>query len=513
MVTLRIVLPHGRYHATPWGHHVNEGLVEWPPSPWRLLRALVSTGYTKLGWVEMPPEAVDLVTTLATTLPLYRLPPATAAHSRHYMPIIEGKQTTTTKVIDAFVRTEIGAAVGVQWSCSPSDAARNVLGALVERLGYLGRAESCVSASVIPDDVLPDGFDVRPSERALEGCEAIRLIAPMPPDEYATWREEYLRAASPAPKKKQRGKISEPLLPPDVARALEADTGALQAAGWSAPPGARSVLYWRPDGAIDCTAHSPRIRIARRTRPDTALLALSSDTSRAEVLPLFDRALPQAELLHRALVSKLGDPPRDCPELSGKDERGQKMLGHKHVHFIPLDLDEDRRLDHVLLWAPMGFGADAERAIRSLRRTWTKGGNKPLFITLAGIGHREEFAVLGGKPVAELAEARTWVSSTPFVAPRHMKAKRHTLEDQIQAELESRGLPPAVHTEVSSTSVAWKAGFHRFVLTRRDSARRPPLTSFFHLRIELKSAIRGPLMLGYASHFGLGQFRPVGDDG
>ena len=23
----------GRFHATPWGHHVNEGVPEWPPSP------------------------------------------------------------------------------------------------------------------------------------------------------------------------------------------------------------------------------------------------------------------------------------------------------------------------------------------------------------------------------------------------------------------------------------------------------------------------------------------------
>jgi CRISPR-associated protein Csb2 len=30
----------GRYHATPWGRNVNEGATEWPPSPYRLVRAL-----------------------------------------------------------------------------------------------------------------------------------------------------------------------------------------------------------------------------------------------------------------------------------------------------------------------------------------------------------------------------------------------------------------------------------------------------------------------------------------
>src|SRR6266481_5124917 len=41
-VIIRLKFPGGQYHATPWGRHVNEGVPEWPPSPWRLLRALVA---------------------------------------------------------------------------------------------------------------------------------------------------------------------------------------------------------------------------------------------------------------------------------------------------------------------------------------------------------------------------------------------------------------------------------------------------------------------------------------
>ena len=43
MIAISLRLIAGRYHATPWGRHVNEGAVEWPPSPWRILRALVAT--------------------------------------------------------------------------------------------------------------------------------------------------------------------------------------------------------------------------------------------------------------------------------------------------------------------------------------------------------------------------------------------------------------------------------------------------------------------------------------
>jgi CRISPR-associated protein Csb2 len=45
--TLAICFPAGRYHANPWDRAVNEGATEWPPSPWRILRALVATWHTR----------------------------------------------------------------------------------------------------------------------------------------------------------------------------------------------------------------------------------------------------------------------------------------------------------------------------------------------------------------------------------------------------------------------------------------------------------------------------------
>src|SRR6266545_7502549 len=104
MIRLLFDFSAGSYHATPWGHHVNEGLVEWPPSPWRLLRALIAAGYSTQGWTELPSNARALIEALAGTLPIYRLPPTSVAHSRHYMPvgIIEKGREKTTLVFDAW---------------------------------------------------------------------------------------------------------------------------------------------------------------------------------------------------------------------------------------------------------------------------------------------------------------------------------------------------------------------------------------------------------------------------
>ena len=42
MIGLEIRFLAGRFHGTDWHHAHNEGVPEWPPSPWRVLRALVS---------------------------------------------------------------------------------------------------------------------------------------------------------------------------------------------------------------------------------------------------------------------------------------------------------------------------------------------------------------------------------------------------------------------------------------------------------------------------------------
>ena len=55
--TLAIRFPLGRYHANPWDRAVNEGETEWPPSPWRLLRALVATWHTR--WPDLPASVLD----------------------------------------------------------------------------------------------------------------------------------------------------------------------------------------------------------------------------------------------------------------------------------------------------------------------------------------------------------------------------------------------------------------------------------------------------------------------
>ena len=120
MTVLELNFPAGRYHATPWGRHVNEGAVEWWPSPWRIVRALIATWYLKAR--EIPEDTVRSLVSALSHPPIFWLPRATTAHTRHYMPNNEGKNEKTTKVFDTFIQIAENDSVFVAWDVElPSD--------------------------------------------------------------------------------------------------------------------------------------------------------------------------------------------------------------------------------------------------------------------------------------------------------------------------------------------------------------------------------------------------------
>jgi CRISPR-associated protein Csb2 len=503
MIRLLFEFSAGRYHATPWGHHVNEGLVEWPPSPWRIVRALLATGYTKLGWQQAPDDMRRLVEAFAASEPVYRLPRATTGHTRHYMPVRGLRKSgvqETSKVIDAFVVPD-GPLV-VEWPVADDSFPRNLLEKLLDRLGYLGRAESRVRARLAGENESLPAFVVSTQRRDVDD-DPVRLLAPVSATIYTDWR----RRSQDAPE--------------DLLAALHIDTKTLQNEGWNIPPGTRESVYWRPAHALAQVFAPGWSHGAGADRNDMALFALSTDKKR-DVLPLMERALPTMALFRRALLSSIGDEQQlgTRPELTGKDREGRPLrCKHQHAHFIPLSLDSQvpGRIDHVLVYAPMGFGPLAERGLRRLRRTWAKGMDD-IAVTLIGIGKRGTFRSLGGEPVPELGSGTIWVSRTPFIPPRFFKPRgRDSLEGQVRAELQRRGLPdvsvdPAVAVPTDENAAGRQAlWFRRFARTRQGNGGTPP-AGLFHLTLTFDHLVEGPLCLGWGSHYGLGLFVPAGQE-
>lgn len=529
MPTMVLRFPGGRYHATPGGHHVNEGIVEWPPSPWRLVRALIACGYSTQHWSEVPPVGRRLVEALSSVLPEYRLPRAALGHSRHYMPTTKldkknGREETTL-VLDTFADVADGE-MWVRWPVTVDEEAQHLFDVLVAHLGYLGRSESWVLGESIPDDVpLPQAGRAFPhSERAQPGrsFEQVVLSAPDLVGNYEAWRKGEVEAAvnqlelpvgrKPTPAQQKKVLAIQEAYPVDLVDCLQRDTAWWKAQKWSRAPGTRSVLYWREGHALEVgTPSSPRVPEVRRV--EMMLLALTTPSGSKSALPAVTRTLPQAELIHKALVSKLGfsDDARPCPELTGRDASGQPLKGHRHAHIVPIDLDRDGHLDHVIVFAPMGLGARAQSALRSLRRTYMKGGVGELQLAVAGLGAlgdlRSIDSSLADTVTAFLGPvdgARSWISATPFVPPRHIKSHgRASLQGQLEAELEGRG-----HRPVSIDVLDWTAetrAFRHFVRSRRQGP-RPPIDVGFAVRLRFQDPVGGPMCLGYGRHFGLGRF-------
>src|SRR5437867_3618208 len=101
MIAIGLRFPAGRFHATPWGRHVNEGVPEWPPSPWRLLRSLVAVWKTKAP--QLDESQLRAVLEQLAVPPSFHLPPATTGHTRHYMRWYKKGPEDQTLVFDAFV--------------------------------------------------------------------------------------------------------------------------------------------------------------------------------------------------------------------------------------------------------------------------------------------------------------------------------------------------------------------------------------------------------------------------
>ena len=145
------------------------------------------------------------------------------------------------------------------------------------------------------------------------------------------------------------------------------------------------------------------------------------------VLPLVAETLPLAEQARRSLLSRCkylarrinpSLPDADfgplCTAFWGRDDQGQPRTGHEHAFFLPTDEDRDGRLDHLTVFARMGFNALECQAIDRLRRL-PFGQGDPLSLLLTGLGRPEDLRT----PLLE--RSAVWVSVTPFLVTRHMK--------------------------------------------------------------------------------------------
>lgn len=538
MLSIEVTFPAGRYHATPWNQHVNEGVVEWPPSPWRLFRALVATRHRKAANEISEQQLAAVLEELAVALPNYTVPRGSAAHTRHYMPLYKG---ATTKVFDTFIHVPPSARLHITWpEMELPEAHRDALVLLTRRMAYLGRAESWAEVRVLRSDEKPPKPNVvsLSDEQVLSGDEELtQVMVPLRPNELATWRsrtfEQELERLAGEKREKQRAKGKDPekvklstadkkkldaILPKSLLDALHAETGDLQKQGWSAVPGARWQAYSRPRDLLNLAPpRQPRPSMPRL--PTIARFAIAS-----QVPPRLTEVVSVAERIRAALMSR-----SDAhPVFSGRDANGELLRGHQHAFVLPEANGAHGHISHVTLLAPMGFDAESRRAMDGLQKVWGKD-RYDVQLVLLGVGQPVDF---GGTNLRAgqcplLVESRSWRSRTPFVPTRHpktTKAGQPKLDDtglqigspehDLRRLLREAGFPQPVSVEpVLGTDLGGKmTRWLEFGTERHAGKGRRAAGSGVGFKMVFPHPVRGPIALGYGAHFGLGQAIPDGVD-
>lgn len=539
MQIIEVQFPARRYHATPWDAHVNEGRVEWPPCPWRILRALIAIGYSKLGWTEEPSSiAVSLIEKMAGVTPQYVLPKSMQAHTRHYMPYTEGKNEKKTKVFDTFVKmTAADATMLIRYELELEQHEQKMLEQMVEGLAYLGRAESWVDARLLQEEEI--GTHNERNWIAAVDSDSVnrtRLLSPMEAEPFLEWRNAETETAAAAAESEaeqfaiakgkkltaaQRKKVrikAELPYPSDLVAALQQENSTWQKTGWPRPPGSRWIDYSLPDELFDQQPLAPTPVNRPFAKPNAILLAIDGEGKRGSLRPLMKRALPLMELLHSESVRyatqvlSLGN----LPELTGKDTDGCRLNGaHSHAHWLPLSLSNNGKIDHVLVTATSGFSRGSVQAISRIRWAYSKG-IRALSVNMVGQGDMHSIyqqlvalSQIHTNSIAILKPTDTFVSSTPMVLRKYLSRRgKKTLEGQVREELKERGYPDPVFVGCLSNQEMVKRKLKGHVLCRKSIKQQPPFERSWGVHIRFDQTIdRCPITLGYASHFGLGMFK------
>lgn len=478
--TLAFRFPLGRYHANPWDRAVNEGASEWPPSPWRILRVLVATWYTR--WPDLPASQIDSLLDALADPPSYNTPPVGTGHTRHYLPDLDHRKAETGHTdltLDPFLTVDRGAELLVRWDAGLNADQREILAKLADLIPYLGRSESACHARLVGadglagEDSVPDETWWRPD--AATGTIRTRLLAPVRPLDRSV---------------------------------LEATTGGVRKQRRTVPPGTRWVTYATGQTAATL-GHRPGR--ARAVEQPTAIRFAVTGRAPAKltygVLVADEAHRVAGKLLEKSLIP---------------DERRQEILGtggaasgHRHAHWIAVGEPGERApsVRNLIMYVPSGLSAEEVSAVLNLgslsgKRGGAEGyevrGFPEVQLLFQAAGRIEDVAPeLCARP-----PARLWRSVTPYLPVRHRHPNRETPEEflaaDVAAELRYRGLPAVVSVTVAEPVAGRVNQFRRYRMAEKLRQSRAGVG----LRLEFASPISGPVLLGQLSHFGFGAFAP-----
>lgn len=500
-IVLRQTFPLGRFHATPWAvNPFDDSHGEWPPSPWRLVRAIAARWYQWAREADQQPDEAELEKLLGafcTSRFSFHLPSHSSKGTslRQYFPqefgwhpaekIKAGTRSYNTSLAqDNYWCMPPDADGAVWWMLDGDDWNDSLLATFdrcLERMTYFGRAESFTRIERTATGALEPNCTLE-QERNLAGAGAVPVLVPRP----------------------------------DADRSqIEGLTGNLNPA---TPPGARVMYALRPSRP-SVQERPKRPPHHRETNFFQFAIGWNVAPRRQVIVRLTSRF--RGTVIKKLLHIKSGDPKMtwnrasaDTREaikyMTGKDATGMPLKEpHQHAEFLAWC--EGGQPTRLMVWRDrIPFDADEQAAIfRAASREFAWAGNGPdtWRVKLIPLD-----SAVPPPPSFDGTATRMWESLTPYVPPRHhlrggKPRPNESIEAQIRRELDVRGLLKDNHVVVTVGDTMWVAA--HVPLDQRLSRTPTGDRRGYQIVLRFDAAVHGPLRLGHSSSFGLGLFAPT----
>jgi len=473
MLYLKVEFHTNQYQACAWGNHHSEGVIDWPPAPWRILRAIVAGSYNVVLLAKHQQTLKALLHRLASSLPSYTLPPTTYIQHRSPRPQVNLK---TVKIGPGKTLYSAGLLMSsnqnilyIHWPITLSETEELVFSLCLSGMTYFGRKESVATLTLVQE---------APKPNAVLDPQGTRIVATVDSalDADVLWEVLNLSAHE--------------------------NYGVNHSAVF---PGVRQVTYRIED--------TPKSYHQNKSRENKHITLAVTVTPRLPVT----LGLKLTHRLHQALISRC-----PAPIFTGQ-ELGEPSKNHNHTIFQWFPDRTGRYIEYVRLYSDIGYGTEALAAISSCSYLPGIARGYDVSLSFADIGGGEE-------------KYSEWISSTPFFLSRFpivrrgkprmisQRFQKDGPEHQVLQYLQylpwlknlvgtatyqdnKDGLALYLNDEIAVVSSC--EPFPKFWEWEAECRQGKKVGRIgYKVRLKFTVPIAGPIVLGYAAHYGVGSMIP-----
>jgi len=339
----------------------------------------------------------SILAKLSSSPPIFHLPKATYSYIDIFKNVNKfGEPDGKEEMFDAFVVVNPSDSLFIKWETPVLlNDEKIILSKLLEKINFLGRSESWVHIELAD---APSSIEWN-SYPAVDGDdksnkEKIKIAIPVP-------REEFDRNAEKTDLTWFNGLV---LGTSDISKRKRLNSPTMKFENYLVDKERFVVIPNLPD---------------KRFHSEYSAVLYEIES---KLPPRITDSIYIGDSIHRSLMSrykKVTGNPNISGRLSGRDSFGNALKGHRHIFILPLDLNSDGVLDHVLIESKEPFDLNEIKTLSSFKTLWQRNGEFIRFIPV-------QFGKKGDiKLPQNIARAgHVFLSETPVVLTRHYRKGR-----------------------------------------------------------------------------------------